>query len=166
MYTDLNQAVRDLQGEGAMTLKVLDVLTDASLSQPNVAGHRTLGELAWHLVTAYHSFLAAAGLEFHAPQHNDDAPASAKAIADGYRAAIESAVAAVQSQWSDATLKERRLLWGMMDWSVAETITIFIRHQAHHRGQLTVLMRQAGLIVPGVYGPSKEEWEAMTAGQK
>jgi uncharacterized damage-inducible protein DinB len=31
------------------------------------------------------------------------------------------------------------------------------------RGQLTVLMRQADLKVPGVYGPSKEEWEAMNA---
>jgi uncharacterized damage-inducible protein DinB len=33
-----------------------------------------------------------------------------------------------------------------------------IQHQAHHRGQMTVLMRQAGLPVPGIYGPSKEEW--------
>jgi uncharacterized damage-inducible protein DinB len=30
-------------------------------------------------------------------------------------------------------------------------------HQAHHRGQMTVLMRQAGLTVPGVYGPAREE---------
>ena len=34
-----------------------------------------------------------------------------------------------------------------------------INHQNHHRGQMTVLMRQAGLTVPGVYG-SKEEWAA------
>ena len=31
-------------------------------------------------------------------------------------------------------------------------------HQIHHRGQMTVLMRQAGLEVPGVYGPSRPEW--------
>jgi len=36
-----------------------------------------------------------------------------------------------------------------------------ITHQAHHRGQMTVLMRQAGLKVPGVYGPAREEWAAM-----
>ena len=35
-----------------------------------------------------------------------------------------------------------------------------INHQNHHRGQMTVLMRQAGLTVPGVYGPAKEEWAA------
>jgi uncharacterized damage-inducible protein DinB len=33
-------------------------------------------------------------------------------------------------------------------------------HEIHHRGQMTVLMRQAGLKVPGVYGPSREEWTA------
>jgi uncharacterized damage-inducible protein DinB len=26
---------------------------------------------------------------------------------------------------------------------------------------MTVLMRQAGLVVPGVYGPAREEWAAM-----
>ena len=31
-----------------------------------------------------------------------------------------------------------------------------INHQNHHRGQMTVLMRQAGLTVPGVYGPAKK----------
>nr|WP_275983527.1 DinB family protein [Paenibacillus hamazuiensis] len=72
-------------------------------------------------------------------------------------------IAAVQAQWTDATLKEQRFMFGMFDWSVFETITAFVRHQAHHRGQLTVLMRQADLVVPGVYGPSKEELEAMSA---
>ncbi|KIL38626.1 hypothetical protein SD70_25400 [Gordoniibacillus kamchatkensis] len=163
MYTSLNEAVQDLQFESATTQKVLDALTDASLAQPIVEGHRTLGELAWHLATAYHSFLAAAGLQLDAPKHNDPVPATAKGVADGYRTASEAAAAAIQAQWTDASLPERRLLWGMMDWSVSDTINIFIRHQAHHRGQLTVLMRQAGLVVPGVYGPSKEEMEAMSA---
>jgi uncharacterized damage-inducible protein DinB len=31
-----------------------------------------------------------------------------------------------------------------------------IDHQTHHRGQMTVLLRQAGLPVPGVMGPTKE----------
>jgi hypothetical protein len=26
---------------------------------------------------------------------------------------------------------------------------------------MTVLMRQAGLVIPGMYGPAKEEWLAM-----
>ena len=34
-------------------------------------------------------------------------------------------------------------------------------HQIDHRGQMTVLMRQAGLNVPGVYGPSLEGWTSV-----
>ena len=41
-----------------------------------------------------------------------------------------------------------------------------IRHQIHHRGQMTVLMRQAGVVVPSVYGPSREESAAIRAKQK
>ncbi len=35
---------------------------------------------------------------------------------------------------------------------------ILLLHQTHHRGQMTVLMRQAGLPVAGMYGPTKEDW--------
>jgi uncharacterized damage-inducible protein DinB len=35
---------------------------------------------------------------------------------------------------------------------------VLIKHQEHHRGQLTVLMRQAGLNVSSVSGPVKEDW--------
>jgi len=40
------------------------------------------------------------------------------------------------------------------------SLQVLVVHQAHHRGQMTVLMRQAGLKVPGVYGPAREEWTA------
>ena len=43
------------------------------------------------------------------------------------------------------------------------TLFYLIAHQTHHRGQMTVLMRQAGLRVPGIYGPAKEEWAAFGA---
>jgi uncharacterized damage-inducible protein DinB len=43
-------------------------------------------------------------------------------------------------------------------WTRAATLASIIKHQIHHRAQMTVLMRQAGLNVPGIYGPSREEW--------
>ena len=46
-------------------------------------------------------------------------------------------------------------------WKKGQVLTVLIRHQIHHRAQMTVLIRQAGLKVPGVYGPSREEWELM-----
>jgi uncharacterized damage-inducible protein DinB len=49
---------------------------------------------------------------------------------------------------------------------VGTVVTSLIRHQIHHRGQMTTLMRMAGVVVPGVYGPSREETAAMRARQK
>jgi len=37
---------------------------------------------------------------------------------------------------------------------VLQTLVV---HQIHHRGQMSVLMRQAGLVPPGIYGPTREE---------
>ena len=45
-------------------------------------------------------------------------------------------------------------------WSRGKTLGALVTHQIHHRAQLTVVMRLAGLKVPGVYGPAKEEWAA------
>ena len=51
----------------------------------------------------------------------------------------------------------------LSEWLKAdvEHVRVFIRaallhHEIHHRGQMTVLMRQAGLKLPGVYGPSAD----------
>ena len=38
------------------------------------------------------------------------------------------------------------------------TLSILIRHQAHHRAEMVILMRMLELPVIGIYGPVKEEW--------
>jgi len=48
-------------------------------------------------------------------------------------------------------------MYGEM-WTIETVLKVLFTHQIHHRGQMTVLMRQAGLKVPGLYGPAKEEW--------
>jgi alanyl-tRNA synthetase len=52
------------------------------------------------------------------------------------------------------------LMWAASANRVA-ALDVLIKHQTHHRGQLTIGMRQAGLVTPGMYGPAKEEWTAM-----
>lgn len=49
-----------------------------------------------------------------------------------------------------------------MKWEKGFTLQILMHHEIHHRGQMTVLMRQEGLKNPGIMGPSKEEWEQNT----
>ena len=64
------------------------------------------------------------------------------------------------AEWTDASLEQEVDMYGER-WQNGFTVFALIAHQTHHRGQMTVLMRQAGLRVPGVYGPAREEWAAM-----
>lgn len=145
--------------ESASTQKMLDVLTDEALAQPVAAGHWSLGELAWHLATVIHEMMSRTGLQFEGATHGTQQPSSAKEIAEAYRTVNEAFLSAMSEQWTDASLQESHDMYGQM-WPNAVTLQILMFHQIHHRGQMTVLMRQAGLKVPGVYGPSKEEWQS------
>ncbi len=157
MYHTLEEFLQDWNYESSATQKVLDALTDESLSQAVAPGHRTLGELGWHVVTSLHLFLSSIGLEFEGAK-GEEVP-TAKEMAEGYRTTSENLVTAIKAQWNDETLKEVKELFGQQ-MPVTVTLGMLNTHQIHHRGQMTILMRQAGLKVPGVYGPSKEEWGA------
>ncbi|HSI66200.1 MAG TPA: DinB family protein [Planococcus sp. (in: firmicutes)] len=160
MFNSLADFFRFWHEEAAKTQQILDGLTDESLQQQVTADHRTLGRLAWHLTTTLDEMMGHAGLKFEASEFGSPMPKTANAIAEAYRKSNESMVAAMQEQWSDRTLAEERDMYGEM-WTVSAVLTTLITHQIHHRGQMTVLMRQAGLKVPGLYGPAKEEWAAI-----
>jgi uncharacterized damage-inducible protein DinB len=85
---------------------------------------------------------------------------NASDIAAAYERAGASIASEVKEKWNDAMLPELIDMYGEK-WTRAATLTSIIKHQIHHRAQMTVLMRQAGLKVPGVYGPSREEWSQM-----
>jgi len=142
--------------ESGSTLKVLGALRDASLGQAVTKDDRTLGRLAWHLAMTPSEMMERTGLKVGGPSHDSPPPASAGAIVAAYEAASK-AVADGVAGWTDATLEVEDEMYGQR-WPRGSTLTALIVHQAHHRGQMTVLMRQAGLPVPGVYGPSREEW--------
>nr|WP_268894870.1 DinB family protein [Heliomicrobium undosum] len=144
--------------EAESTQRMMDALTDESLQQAVTAQDRTLGRMAWHIVATIPEMLERTGLSLEVNIDESTVPASARQIADGYRQAAEALAAAVERHWSDANLQEEKELYPGERWTNGFTLGVLIRHQSHHRGQMTVLMRQAGLTVPGVYGPSREEW--------
>lgn len=159
MFLTVQSFIEDYTYESASTYKLLTALTDASLGQEVASGYRTLGRLAWHLVPEG-GILEPSGLEFETPPESSEPPASAAAIAEAYRKTTQSLMNAVRTQWTDEKLQETAMVFGQ-PWKNGVTLNMLIKHEIHHRGQLTVLMRQAGLPVAGVYGPSKEEWAAM-----
>ncbi|WP_028549150.1 DinB family protein [Paenibacillus sp. UNC451MF] len=159
MFVTIQSFIEDYRHEAATTQKLLDALTDESLSQEVAPGYRTLGHLAWHLVPSG-GILNPTGLRFEAPAERSEPPASAAAIAEAYRRTTQSLLEAVETQWTDDTLQVSNSIFGQQ-WKNGLTLNLFLRHEIHHRGQLTILMRQAGVPVTGVYGPTKEEWAAI-----
>ncbi|MDF2958290.1 MAG: hypothetical protein K0S39_25 [Paenibacillus sp.] len=159
MYLTVESFIEDYRNESAATLKLLNTLTDESLKLEAAPGYRTLGHLAWHLVPTG-GLLNPTGLRVQYPSENSGPTESASAIAQSYSETVEALLEAVRTQWTDENLQETANVYGY-SWKNGLTLYIFLKHEIHHRGQLTVLMRQAGLPITGVYGPSKEEWAAM-----
>ncbi|MDR3602943.1 MAG: DinB family protein [Desulfosporosinus sp.] len=143
--------------EAESTQRILAALTDDSLKQPVTTSDRTLGRIAWHIVTTIPEMLSKTGLVFESIKEDAPLPNTAKIIADSYREVSKAMLTAITNQWNDQTLFEERPMYGQT-WTIGATLTALINHEIHHRGQMTVLMRQAGLIVPGIMGPSREDW--------
>lgn len=160
MFTSIQSFQEEWKHEREHTQAILNGLTDQSLSQAVTASNRTLGRIAWHLVTSLHEMLSRTGLDFEAPHHDAPLPKTAAEIGESYRQASQALAQAVQQEWRDSSLNESHDMYGEQ-WTNAVTLNVLIKHQTHHRGQMTVLMRQAGLRVPGIYGPSLEDWSAI-----
>ena len=155
MYTRIEDFASDWEKELELTAAVMEALTDASLGQPVAEGRRTLGQIAWHLVQSP-AYMAALGLVFEGPA-GDEPPASAAFIASEYRRVAEALLQAVRAQWTDAELPKSQQIAGE-EWRNGASLRFTLLHQVHHRGQMTVLMRQAGLRVPDLYGPTYDTW--------
>ncbi|WP_335870964.1 DinB family protein [Bacillus sp. 2205SS5-2] len=162
MFTTVNDFLQEWKQEAALTQKILNALTDESLKEAVSQELYSLGSVAWHITGATYYFPAQVGVSFEVPDLRKSAPSSATEISDTYKTISGRLVEAVSEQLSDDKMSEMVNVFGM-EMPMQSLFRLLIQHQAHHRGQLTVLMRQAKLKVPGVYGPSKEEFEAMNA---
>ena len=164
MYLSISEFVEDWNRESGNSLKVERMLTDASLSQKGDAESNSLGKIAWHMVVMIGLTAAGAGLTVDAPPRGTEPPATAAAIADAYERAARSLAEQASARLKDDQMGTEITLFGRT-MKLAAALQGLIRHQIHHRGQMTILMRSAGLTVPGVYGPSREEAAAMRAKQ-
>lgn len=159
MFRSIEDFLATWRHEQDATHKLYAKLTDASLSQPVVEGGRTLGFIAWHTVQTLGEMMARVGLKVDAPAEHDPVPAHAAEIVAALDRASASLLEQIKTKWTDATLLEEDDMYGER-WKRGTTLHALVAHHAHHRGQITVLMRQAGIAPSGVYGPAKEEWKA------
>lgn len=150
--------------EAENTLKLLRALpADQYDFRPDPRG-RSLGEMAWHLaeVDAYMAAAAASGaFDFETKPAGLERPRTVAELAPGY-ARVHAASLALVEGMQPADL-ERTLPSPMgADVTVSETLWGWLLHHAiHHRGQLSLMCRLAGGTPPGIYGPNREEMQAM-----
>jgi uncharacterized damage-inducible protein DinB len=152
--------------EAATTIRLLETLPSAHYEfRPDPKG-RSLGELAWHLseIDACLTFGIAHGRFRYEDEPPDlKRPREIALLAPGYRRVHEQAVARLESlQNADLArtvtffdgrqLTIRNVLWEQL-----------LHHLIHHRAQLVLLCRMAGGTPPGLYGPNREEMQALQA---
>jgi uncharacterized damage-inducible protein DinB len=154
--------LQELEQEAQTTRRVLERVPDDRLSWRPHPKSRTLGELALHVAVVPGGVAEfAAQSDPQAPQFADPSPNSAAELVP----ALDQSVAKAKSvlgRMDDATLMTT---WRMMDGDreifaiprVAFLRSVMLNHWYHHRGQLTVYLRELGVPVPSIYGPSADE---------
>jgi uncharacterized damage-inducible protein DinB len=141
------------------TQKILKHIPDRALGQQIDPQGRTLARLAWHITTNISDLAISSGLTIAGPTRKDPVPATSREIFTAYSDAAISLLEQVKKQWTDAMLEEKIPMFGE-EWARGFALMALVHHQIHHRAQMTVLMRQAGLEVPGVFGPARQDWAA------
>ena len=145
--------------EAQKTAGILEMLPAGQYDfRPDTSG-RSLGELAWHLaeLDAYISFGVANGaFSQDAKPPNIKRPMTIEALAPGYKQIHKEAKERLRAltvvdldkemQFFGSTLTVNSLLWDVM-----------LLHSIHHRGQLSLLVRLAGGVVPPIFGPTREQ---------
>lgn len=157
MYRKIEDFVKDWAYESESTLKIFNNLTAESLTKKVNENVRTAGRLAWHITTSIGEMAHRTGLIFKTVDENSPVPTTAKEIVDTYKEASANLLSEIKEKWKGEKLFEEDDMYGQK-WKKGTTLAVIISHQIHHRAQLTVVMRLNGLKVPGIFGPSKEEW--------
>jgi uncharacterized damage-inducible protein DinB len=162
MFLTIKQFTDAWQQESGNTRKILSALTDDSLDIKVADQYRSIGRMAWHIVLTLGDMGEGVGLKVDAPAKDAPVPPSAREIQDAYNKAAKTLSDSVISDWTDHTLGTEVEMFGQK-FTNGFGLWMTLVHEIHHRAQMTVLMRQAGLKVPGIYGPSYEEWAAFGA---
>jgi uncharacterized damage-inducible protein DinB len=158
MYRKITDFITDWGYESQSTIKLFNEINNEAMPNTLFDGGRTLGQLAWHIAETLPEMIAQIGINFNHEHHDKwDGETTIEQIISVYQKNTNLLLAQIKD-WKDEDLELEDNMYGE-NWKRGITLEILIKHQAHHRGQLTLAMRQMGMKVPGMYGPAKHEWE-------
>jgi uncharacterized damage-inducible protein DinB len=157
MYRKIDDFITDWKVEEKFTINVFSKIRDEYISFKVAENIRSLGRLAWHITQTLTEMPHKAGIIKKDFLENEPIPITFSAIIDIYKKQSEQLVEFLKANWTDSDLTEIIEVYGQK-WEKRKILSALINHQIHHRAQMTILMRLQNIDVPGIYGPSKEEW--------
>lgn len=154
MYRKVEDFLAEWKNASTGTLRAIQAVPTEKMDVAIVEGHNSLGWLAWHLVSVNAAFGQFAGLQIPGPGADMPQPDTMDEIVTYYEQVQQAYLSEAATLRDEQLLEEVSLFGSMMPRG--QLLRLLIDHQTHHRGQMTVLIRQAGLTVPPVMGPTQE----------
>lgn len=157
MYCNITEFVEDWTKESQSTLDVFSHIDDRKKAVRINENLRSLERLAWHITQSITEMLHRAGLFDKDSLEKEPMPSTMDKNREIYSLYSKELIRLVREKWENTDLTEKVDMYGEK-WEKRFVLSVLVKHQIHHRGQMTAIMRVLGLKVPGTYGPSKEEW--------
>jgi len=154
--------LQELEQEAQTTRRVLERVPGDRLSWKPHDKSMSLGQLALHIASMPGAIAEITQISpFPVPKFEQPSAKSATELVP----TLEQSLAHAQSilrKLDDASLAK---IWRVMDGDRevmavpvgAALRALMLNHWYHHRGQLSVYLRQVGVLVPSIYGPSADE---------
>jgi uncharacterized damage-inducible protein DinB len=158
----IDPMLMEFEQEAATTRRVLERIPSDQLGWKPHPKARSLGELAVHVATSQKNVTEALQKDtFEMARHEQAVPGTAEGIVAMFDDCTSSAKAMLGGM-SDADLMST---WSLTAGGVPKFTApkagvvrmIVLNHIYHHRGQLSVYLRQLGVSLPSIYGPSADE---------
>ncbi len=157
MYRKIDDFVTDWQQEEKFTIRIFSKISDDKISHQVANNVRSLGRLAWHITQTLTEMPFKAGIIEKDHLKDENIPSTFSEIINAYKKHSNELIELLRKNWHDSDLTKIIEIYGQQ-WEKRKILSVLINHQIHHRAQMTIIMRLQDIEVPGIYGPSKEEW--------
>jgi uncharacterized damage-inducible protein DinB len=158
----VNDILQELEQEAQATRRVLERLPDNRLQWKPHPKSMSLGQLALHVanIPGRIAEISTASFDASTPIPRPEADSTAQVL-EAFEASMVQARQVLRTMTDSELSSPWRMMQGDRElWSIprgAFLRSVMLNHWYHHRGQLTVYLRQNGVPLPAVYGDSADE---------
>jgi uncharacterized damage-inducible protein DinB len=155
--------LQELEHEAQTTRRVLERVPNDKLGWKPHPKSMTLGQLAFHIATVPGGVaeLAASADSVQVPQFSQPTANSTAELLS----ALDESIAKAKQLLGGMDDEKITATWRMMRGDqevfalprIALLRSIMLNHWYHHRGQLSVYLRELDVPIPSIYGPSADE---------